>query len=207
MPRVVLGRPATSRAAAAAAVQGDTDTQAYLQHAVLRDTAAHLKLMCLQSMATARSGCVAAWLCGCGSGCVSVYLCICVSVCLCRVCWASMCCTWLSSRCVACPCGRRASATSTGTHHRDGGVGLRGRKLQRGAVLVEVLDALVASVHRRYGRPRGWWTIGQVVEATTVFEAVHVDHPDEHRCYMVRQVPTSLASSCPTSCPARPLTR
>ena len=80
MPRVVLGRPATSRAAAAAAVQGDTDTQAYLQHAVLRDTAAHLKLMCLQSMATARSGCVAAWLCGCGSGCVSVYLCICVCV-------------------------------------------------------------------------------------------------------------------------------
>ena len=47
------------------------------------------------------------------------------------------------------------------------------------------LDALVASVHRRCGRPRGWWTIGQVVEATTVFEAVHVDHPDEHRCYWV----------------------
>ena len=58
-------------------------------------------------------------------------------------------------------------------------------KLQRGAVLVEVLDALVASVHRRYGRPRGWWTIGQVVEATTVFEAVHVDHPDADRCYWV----------------------
>ena len=47
------------------------------------------------------------------------------------------------------------------------------------------LDALVASVHRRYGRPRGWWTIGRVVDATTVFEAVHVDHPDAHRCYWV----------------------
>ena len=85
MPRVVLGRPATSRAAAAAAaaVQGDTDTQAYLQHAVLRDTAAHLKLMCLQTMATARSGCVAVWLWLCLCVCVFVCPCICVCVCVC----------------------------------------------------------------------------------------------------------------------------
>ena len=178
MPRVVLGRPATSRAAAAAAVQGDTDTQAYLQHAVLRDTAAHLKLMCLQSMATAKSGCVAAWLWLCG--CVAVWLCGCGCGCGCvlgQACVAPGSPHPLSHACV--------DAGPVLPHHRDGGVGLRG-KLQLGAVLVEVLDALVASVHRRYGRPRGWWTIGQVVEATTVFEAVHVDHPDEHRfCWVL----------------------
>ena len=37
----------------------------------------------------------------------------------------------------------------------------------------------------RLSRPWGWWSIAEVVEATTVFEAVRVDHPDEHRCYWV----------------------
>ena len=42
------------------------DTEAYLQHVVQRGSAAHLKLMRLQSVATARPGCV----------CVCEYVCV-----------------------------------------------------------------------------------------------------------------------------------
>ena len=109
-------------------------------------------------------GRVAVWLCG---------VAVAVSVCMC-LCAGQAYVAPGSRHALSMPVRTPGSATRTGTHLRGGGVGLGGRKLQRGAFLVEVLVAFVASVHRRYRRPRGWWAIGQVVGATTGCEAVHV---------------------------------
>ena len=74
---------------------------------------------------------------------------------------------------------RRPASTSRVRGH--GGTGLHGVPLRRGLLVVEVLDLFVASWRRQF--PHRQWSVNDIVGATTVFPAVHVDHPDSDRSH------------------------